>query len=169
MLEIRRMLPEDVPSVMIIERECFTAPWRESSYLTELSNRSAYYVVGCVDDEIVGYAGQWVIMDEAHITTLGVSKQYRGRSIGEQLLLALLEEAIRQNAKRATLEVRASNTVAQNLYRKYGFHSIAIRRGYYTDNREDALVMWVDDISTPEYAVKLDEFRQNLTKSVQST
>ncbi|MGI6296695.1 MAG: ribosomal protein S18-alanine N-acetyltransferase [Armatimonadota bacterium] len=169
MVDIRRMQPEDVPSVMVIERECFTAPWRESSYLTELSNRSAYYVVACVDDEIVGYAGQWVIMDEAHITTLGVAKQYRGRAIGEQLLIAMLEEAVRQNAKRATLEVRDSNIIAQNLYHKYGFQTVAIRRGYYTDNHEDAQVMWVENISSIEYDARLTELKQNLTKSVQST
>lgn len=162
MVEIRRMRKEDVPSVMVIERECFAVPWRESAYLTEIANRSAYYIVACVDDEIVGYGGQWVIMDEAHITTLGVSKAYRGRKIGEQVLVALLEEAIRHSARRATLEVRESNTVAQNLYRKYGFLPAAIRRGYYTDNHENALVMWVDNLSGIGYTAKFSELRQKL-------
>ena len=101
--EIRRMRPEDVPLVMVIERECFTVPWRESAYLTEISNHSAHYFVACVDGEIVGYGGEWVIMDEAHITTLGVSRSYRGHKIGEQVLMALLEEARNHSARRATL------------------------------------------------------------------
>ena len=107
-------------------------------------------------------------MDEAHITTLGVASQYRGQRIGEQLLIALLEQAMRHNARRATLEVRKSNLVAQQLYIKYGFRTAAVRRGYYTDNGEDALVMWVDNLSTREYGDKLDELKQNLWQSVQS-
>ncbi|NLN75433.1 MAG: ribosomal protein S18-alanine N-acetyltransferase [Armatimonadetes bacterium] len=168
MVEIRQMQPEDLTSVMTIERECFTMPWRESSYLAELSNRSAHYLVACIDSVIVGFCGEWVIMDEAHITTLGVASQYRGQRIGEQLLIALLEQAMRHNARRATLEVRKSNLVAQQLYIKYGFRTAAVRRGYYTDNGEDALVMWVDNLSTLEYGDKLDELKQNLWQSVQS-
>ena len=161
-VELRRMRPEDVPAVMVIEVECFTIPWRESAYLTELANRSAYYIVACIDSEIVGYGGQWVIMDEAHITTIGVSKRHRGRKIGERVLVALLEEAARHTARRATLEVRESNQVAQNLYRKYGFQPAAIRRGYYTDNHENALVMWVDNLSGIAYTAKFNELKQRL-------
>ena len=165
LVEIRRMQPEDVPLVMVIERECFPIPWRESAYLTEVANRSAYYIVACVNSEIVGYGGMWAIMDEAHITTLGVSKACRGRKIGEQVLAALLEEAIRRQARRATLEVRESNTAAQNLYRKYGFQPAAIRRGYYTDNDENALVMWVDNLSGLGYSAKFKELKQRLRRS----
>ncbi|NLN78311.1 MAG: ribosomal protein S18-alanine N-acetyltransferase [Armatimonadetes bacterium] len=169
MVDIRRMQPEDVPEVMVIERQCFTAPWRESSYLTELSNRSAYYIVACIDSVIVGYGGQWMIMDEAHITTLGVDPQRRGEKIGEQLLIALLEEAARHKVRRASLEVRESNLVAQNLYRKYGFEAAAVRRGYYTDNHEDALVMWVENVSGDEYRDKLDQLKHNISQSVRVT
>lgn len=161
-VELRRMRVEDVPAVMVIELECFTVPWRESAYLTELSNRSAYYIVACIDNEIVGYGGEWVIMDEAHITTIGVAKNHRGKKIGEQVLIALLDEAVRHKARRATLEVRESNQVAQNLYRKYGFQPAAIRRGYYTDNHENALVMWVDNLSGLAYTAKFNELKQRL-------
>lgn len=147
---------------MVIERECFAVPWRESAYLTELSNHSARYFVACIDGEVVGYGGMWVIMDEAHITTLGVSKACRGRRIGERVLVALLEEARSHHARRATLEVRESNTVAQNLYRKYGFQPAAIRRGYYTDNHENALVMWVDNLSGIAYSARMNELKQKL-------
>ncbi len=161
-VELRRMRPEDVPAVMVIELECFTVPWRESAYMTELANRSAYYIVACIDSEIVGYGGEWVIMDEAHITTIGVAAKHRGKKIGEQVLVALLEEAMRQRAKRATLEVRESNQVAQNLYRKYGFQPAAIRRGYYTDNHENAVVMWVDNLSGLAYSAKFGELKKRL-------
>lgn len=164
-VELRKMRQDDVPAVMVIELECFTVPWRESAYLTELANRSAYYIVACIGDEIVGYGGQWVIMDEAHITTIGVAKKHRGKKIGEQVLLALLDEAVRNKARRATLEVRESNQVAQNLYRKYGFQPAAIRRGYYTDNHENAIVMWVDNLSGLAYTAKLGELKQRLAMS----
>ena len=161
---LRPMQREDVARVMEIERECFPTPWNESAYLTEIANRSAYYIVACIDSQIVGYGGQWVIIDEAHITTLGVSGAHRGQKIGEQVLVALLEEAIRHNARRATLEVRESNVVAQNLYRKYGFQPAAIRRGYYTDNHENALVMWVDNLSGLAYTAKFAELKQHLRR-----
>lgn len=161
-VELRRMRPEDVPAVMVIELECFTVPWRESAYLTELSNRSAYYIVACIGEEIVGYGGEWVIMDEAHITTIGVAAKHRGKKLGERVLIELLEEAVRHKARRATLEVRESNQVAQNLYKKYGFLPAAIRRGYYTDNHENALVMWVDNLSGMAYTAKFNELKQRL-------
>ena len=81
---------------MEIERECFPTPWHESAYLTEISNRSAYYIVAVIDSQIVGYGGMWIIMDEAHITTLGVARDLRGRKIGEQVLVGLLDEAMRR-------------------------------------------------------------------------
>ena len=165
LVEMRRMQPEDVPLVMVIERECFAIPWRESAYLTELANRPAYYIVACIDSEIVGYGGQWVIVDEAHITTLAVKQTHREQKIGEQVLVAMLNEAIRHNARRATLEVRESNVAAQNLYRKYGFQPAAIRRSYYTDNHENALVMWVDNLSGLAYTAKFAELKQHLQQS----
>jgi len=169
LVELRRMRTEDVPRVMEIERECFATPWHESAYMTELSNRSAYYVVACIDSRIVGYAGMWVIMDEAHITTLGVSRDCRGLKIGEQLLVALLDEAISRRARRATLEVRQSNVIAQNLYKKYGFLPAAVRRGYYTDNHENAIVMWVDNITNSAYADKYTELKRKLGEEAAQT
>ncbi len=162
LIELRRMQREDVPRVMEIERECFPTPWHESAYLTELSNRSAFYVVACVDSQIVGYAGMWIIMDEAHITTLGVARDRRGLKIGERLLVALLDESMKRRVRRATLEVRQSNVVAQNLYRKYCFIPAAIRRGYYTDNHEDAVVMWIDNLNEPDFLQKYDQNKERL-------
>lgn len=153
---------EDVPMVMQIERECFATPWHESAYLTEITNRSAFYIVACIDSEVVGFAGMWIIMDESHITTLGVARDQRGKKIGELLLVSLLDEAIKRGANRATLEVRGSNEIAQNLYRKYDFIPAAIRRAYYTDNYEDAAVMWIDKMNSPSFKTKYKALRQRL-------
>jgi ribosomal-protein-alanine N-acetyltransferase len=154
----------EVPRVMEIERECFATPWHESAYLTEVTNKSAYYIVACVGDEIVGFAGMWVIMDESHITTVGVARDHRGKKIGELLLVGLLDEAMLRGANRATLEVRESNKVAQNLYKKYSFMPAAVRRGYYTDNHENAVVMWVDNMGSDSFRDKYTELKQRLEK-----
>jgi len=163
-VQIRPMQREDVPRVMEIERECFPTPWHKSAYLTEIANRSAYYVVADLGLETAGYAGMWIIADEAHITTLGVARSHRGRRIGEQLLIALLDESRRRGARRATLEVRQSNSVAQGLYRKYLFAPAAIRRAYYTDNQENAVVMWIDDLQSREFVENYDTCKRKLAQ-----
>jgi len=168
LVTIERMQREDIPRIMEIEKQCFTTPWHESAYLTELVNRSAYYVVARVDDKIVGYSGMWVIIDEAHITTIGVDPKYRGKKIGEQILIAMLEEAQRRGARRATLEVRESNHLAQNLYRKYGFIPAAIRRGYYSDNNENAVVMWVDDMFSQDYQHMFKDLKQRIYEQAET-
>jgi ribosomal-protein-alanine N-acetyltransferase len=106
---------------------------------------------------IAGFLGIWYMVDEAHIVAVGVRNELRGQGIGELLLIAAIEQAIQMNAKAATLEVRVSNHVAQNLYKKYGFKTEGRRRGYYTDNREDALIMTTSPIRVSPYPEK---FRQ---------
>jgi len=161
-VQIEKMQRADVKRVMEIERQSFSAPWHETAYLTELANPSAYYVVAKLDGRIVGYSGMWVIMDEAHITTIAVDPEYRGKHIGEQILIAMLEEASRRGARRVTLEVRQRNVVAQRLYRKYGFVPASIRRGYYTDNGEDAVVMTLYDLLSPSYQASLHSLKRRL-------
>jgi ribosomal-protein-alanine N-acetyltransferase len=111
---------------------------------------------------LVGYAGVWLNFDEAHITTIAVAHAHRGRSIGELLLNGLIDEALDMGASRLTLEVRISNSVAQNLYLKYGFYPMGKRKRYYTDNNEDALIMWTDAITSIDYQARLRELRQDL-------
>ncbi|MHB1133208.1 MAG: ribosomal protein S18-alanine N-acetyltransferase [Chloroflexota bacterium] len=106
------------------------------------------------EPRLVGYAGTWLMLDEAHITTIAVRPEYRGRGFGELLMIGLIEKAIEVGARWVTLEVRVSNAVAQNLYRKYSFHAEGVRKGYYSDNNEDAVIMWSDDIRTPEFQEK---------------
>ncbi|MGQ9523335.1 MAG: ribosomal protein S18-alanine N-acetyltransferase [Armatimonadota bacterium] len=156
-LSIEPMRASDVEDVARVERMCFTTHWPVNAFLNELSNRAACYLVARAGDLVVGYAGMWLVMDEAHITTLGVLPEWRRRGIGERLLVELLREARRRGAVRATLEVRVSNHAAQRLYDKYGFKTVAIRRGYYTDTNEDAMVMWLDDLWAPNVTRMLAE------------
>ena len=156
------MRVSDVERVMEIERESFATPWSESAYLTEISNQSGFYVTAKLGEEVVGYAGMWIIMDEAHITTLAVDSRYRGRKFGERLLVAILDESMARGLRRATLEVRRSNRAAQKLYEKYSFETVAVRRGYYANNREDALVMWINDMRSPEYVARYGTLKRRL-------
>ncbi len=111
---------------------------------------------------ILGFAGMWMLVDEGHISTIASRTDWRGRGVGELLLVTLLREAQRRSAIFATLEVRVNNVVAQNLYRKYGFTEVGRRRRYYRDNDEDALIMTVENFVEPEYRAQLDALEQAL-------
>ncbi len=100
---------------------------------------------------LTGYAGLWLVIDEAHITTIAVRPEFRGRGFGELLLASMVEAALDINARWLTLEVRVSNTSAQSLYRKYGFHDAGVRKKYYSDNNEDALIMWTDELQHADF------------------
>lgn len=162
LISIEPMRSDDMEAVLRIDRLSFPVPWMPTAFATELSNRSACYLVARIGADIVGFGGEWVIMDEAHITTLAVDPEHRGRHIGERLLLALLEEGIRRRASRATLEVRQSNRVAQRLYHKFGFYEASVRKSYYTDNGENAIVMWADNIHSAAYHNVLASIRHSL-------
>ncbi len=153
----------DIPRVLEIERQSFPTPWPHDAYAHELKeNRLAVYLVARVDKEIVGYAGMWIIMDEAHITTIAVDPPRRGQHIGERLLVSLIEAALQRRARWMTLEVRKSNAAAQALYKKYGFREIGVRKGYYSDNREDAIVMWTGNLFEPEFNNRVKALRARL-------
>jgi len=158
-ITIERMSHDDVPAVMAVDNLCFPTPWSENAYRSEMGNVSAYYLVARLparrfgapaerEARVIGFAGAWIVMDEAHITTIGVHPDYRRHGIGEQLFAALLEEAAARGVRRASLEVRETNQAAQSLYAKYGFVPIARRRRYYTDTGEDAIVMWIEDLQS---------------------
>ncbi len=115
---------------------------------------------------VVGYGGLWLMMDEAHITTLGVSPEYRGKGLGEYLLVGLIDVAMALGASWLTLEVRVSNTVAQNLYKKYTFKEAGVRRKYYTDNDEDAYIMWSDEMTKPGFREKYQSLKTELLEKM---
>lgn len=116
---------------------------------------------------LVGFAGLWLMVDEAHITTIAVHPEYRGRGIGELMLASLIGIAYDIHARSVTLEVRVSNVIAQQLYRKYGFYQAGTRRRYYSDNNEDALIMSTTDIHLPTYRAMFDALRQALLGRLQ--
>ncbi|MEH6939274.1 ribosomal protein S18-alanine N-acetyltransferase [Bacillus sp. JJ664] len=141
----RQMREEDLNQIMEIEKKSFATPWTYDAFYNELhTNQFAHYVVAEVDQEIIGYCGLWVIIDEGHITNIAILPEYRGNGLGEKLLIAVMDTARELGAETLTLEVRVSNDVAKGLYRKLGFQDGGIRKSYYTDNYEDALVMWVN-------------------------
>ncbi|MEC0175317.1 ribosomal protein S18-alanine N-acetyltransferase [Paenibacillus favisporus] len=144
-LTFRPMTLEDIPAVMVIEHDAFTLPWTEEAFRNELThNHFARYMMMEWNGEPVGYAGMWTVIDEAHVTNIAVLSPYRGRKWGERLLLELMKTASQLGMKRMTLEVRVSNRVAQNLYMKMGFEPAGLRKGYYSDNQEDAMIMWAE-------------------------
>jgi ribosomal-protein-alanine N-acetyltransferase len=146
------MREPDVPVVQEIEREIFSTPWPRNAYYRELSSRnSAYYVVLRKDDEIIGYGGMWRMYDEAHVTTIGVRRELQHEGYGRILFAGLVQAAYDMGAKWVTLEVRTSNENAIKMYEAFGFKVIGRRRGYYTDNGEDAIVMWSDSIYSPRF------------------
>ena len=136
------MTIDDVDEVYIVEEDCFVDPWSKDSIRKELKNDLARYLVAEIDDKIVGYVGVWFVVDEGHITNVAVHSDYRGKKIGDRLVKEMVELCKENNLVAMTLEVRTSNTVAQNLYRKYGFKMGGIRKEYYSDNKEDAIIMW---------------------------
>lgn len=145
---IRPMTAADIDRVLEIEKLCFPTPWSMEAFRIEIEeNRCARYFVAVYQEEIVGYGGMWVIIDEAHITNIAVHPRFRGQGIGEAIMRSLIEEAVSLGAVRMTLEVRISNKIAQKLYEKLGFQGVGIRKHYYSNNNEDALIMWNDNIS----------------------
>jgi ribosomal-protein-alanine N-acetyltransferase len=115
-------------------------------------------------ERIMGFAGFWIMADEAHITTIATREVFRRQGIGELLLQSIIDMAKQRAARIVTLEVRASNTAAQQLYAKYGFNRVGLRRGYYTDNREDAVIMSTDHIASPSFQAQLQKLKKAYTE-----
>lgn len=141
----RYMREEDIDQVLAVEHASFTVPWSREAFYNELhNNKFAVYIVLEEDNKIIGYSGTWVVIDEAHVTNVAILPEYRGRQLGETMMRKLMSVAREMGAKSMTLEARVTNHVAQSLYRKLGFQNGGIRKNYYSDNQEDALVMWVN-------------------------
>ncbi len=141
---IRFMTRDDIEGVMEVERDAFPTPWDPAIFHNEISsNQFAHYLVYEYSERIIGYCGIWLVMDEAQITNIAIHSDFRGRGLGEELLRFAIAFLGQFGVAKLSLEVRVSNHVAQQLYRKLGFQEGGIRKNYYADNGEDALVMWV--------------------------
>ena len=157
---ITPMSDADVPEVARIEALSFPSTWPQNAFHNEIhENKLAHYFVGKLGERIVAYGGIWVILEDSHITTIAVHPDLRGSGYGEIMLLHLLDETIAHGASWITLEVRESNVAAQTLYRKYGFTIVSTRRAYYSDNNENALVMWAGNLKGPLYLNRLRTLR----------
>lgn len=143
-LSYRPMEMEDIDRIYSIEVSCFKTPWTRESFESEMSLNSLarYYVALNDDDLIVGYIGAWNIVGEGHITNVAVDPEFRGIGAGRLLVSAMIDELKKEDTIAITLEVRRSNEVAINLYSDFGFVEKGVREKYYTDNGEDAIIMW---------------------------
>ena len=141
-----RMLEEkDLDEIVKLENICFTLPWSKEAFYNELhQNKYAHYIVLENEDQIIGYCGAWLVIDEGHITNIAVLPGFRGNGYGEALMVEMMKQSKERGIERITLEARVSNTVAIALYKKLGFIEGAIRKNYYSDNQEDAIVLWVN-------------------------
>lgn len=142
---IREASIEDIDFIYEVEKSSFQTPWSKESFENELNNNKfAYYYVLEIENKIAGYAGMWIILDEAHVTNIAIAPYARGKKLGESLLCHLMEKAKLFGVDKMTLEVRASNYIAQGLYNKLNFKKAGIRKNYYADTFEDAVIMWVN-------------------------
>lgn len=156
--DIRKMYLSDIDEIYEMDSKCFGEKhWSREIFVKELSNQNAIYLVAeeknpkAIKKKLVGFIGVWIILDEMHIMTLGTDPEHRGQKIAEHLLLASLDSSLRSGVRTVTLEVRLSNIAAQRLYEKYGFQHQGIRKNYYNDDGESALILWTENIQEDKY------------------
>jgi len=187
---IRPMQADDITQVMDIERQSFPSMWPHTAYRRELQNKVARYFVmteqrderppdpapaqglwgairrivarepGDAHERVLAFIGVWLLVGEAHIVTVAVREEYRRLGIGERLLIAAIETALDYDQELLTLEVRKSNEAAQLLYQKYGFDRVGLRKRYYTDNNEDAVLMTTPDIRSAGFIARFEALKQ---------
>ena len=160
-VELQPMRRRHIRQVLRIEAQVYPRPWSMTLFLQEIARRTdRVYLVARIGAQVVGYGGLMTTGPEAHITTIAVDPAYHGRRIGTTIMVALMDAAIDRGGKSVSLEVRMSNHVAQRMYRRFGFQAVGIRRGYYVETGEDALVMWADNVDMPMYDALLDRMRE---------
>ncbi len=157
-MDIRSMTITDVPDVWALEQRVYPEPWSENVFLEELAQPSRVYLTAVDGEQVIGYAGMMVVFEDAHITTVSVAPEARGKGVAKRLMLRLVDAALEAQAEHLTLEVRYSNDAAQSLYRKFGFAPVGIRKDYYLN--EDALIMWASGINEPEFQDRLAAIRR---------
>ena len=142
MIRYRALVPEDAEAVARIEAESFPTPWSREDFWREASNDFACYIVVLDETDIIGFGGCWISFEEAQVTNIALTAVQRGRGLGKALMTRLMCAAAARGAVRMTLEVRPSNASARRLYEELGFAPIGVRKKYYQDNDEDAILMW---------------------------
>lgn len=153
MIEIVPLTADRLDEVLAIERRVYATPWTEQTFLDELAAPRRTYLLALGDGEVMGYAGMMMVAEEAHITSVVTLPERRRERVATRLVLRLASQAVEEGARSLTLEVRSSNKAAQALYRRFGMAPVGVRKKYYVS--EDALIMWVHDLDSPEYGERL--------------
>jgi ribosomal-protein-alanine N-acetyltransferase len=162
-VHISAMRRRHLRAVLRIEGQVYPTPWTHALFVSELALRSTRaYVVARVGREVIGYAGLMMSLDDGHVTTIAVDPDWQRQGVATRLLVALAREAIARGATALTLEVRLSHRGAQQLYQRFGFVSVGVRKGYYGDTGEDALIMWSHEVDQPEYAALLERLENGV-------
>jgi [ribosomal protein S18]-alanine N-acetyltransferase len=153
--------------VMAIERQVYPRPWSPNLFLSEMAEtRNRCYLVARIDRETVGYGGLICYGEEAHVTNIAVDPENHRQKIGTRILHDLMRSAIEMGAHAVSLEVRVTNVGAQHLYEKFGFRPVGVRKNYYQEINEDALVMWVDDVNRPDYGKRLRRLMEQIPEGL---
>lgn len=141
-VSVRSMVPNDAEAVEAVEKASFPVPWSRESFWREAANENTCYLLALDGESVIGYVGCWILSGEAQVTNIALLPDYRGKGVGTMLFGAVIEVAKERGATAMTLEVRPSNTAARALYAHYGFCEVGVRKGYYRDNGEDAIILW---------------------------
>jgi ribosomal-protein-alanine N-acetyltransferase len=170
-LALRMMRPGDLPAVIAVEQASFAAGWPPTAFERELStNQMARYLVlvrgDGADERVLGFAGLWLMLDEAHVVTVAVAPEERGKGLGRLLVYGLVSLAAAHEMSVATLECRVSNAAARALYGRYGFYEVGMRKKYYSDNGEDAVIMTTELLASAAYQRRLAALAAELGERV---
>jgi [ribosomal protein S18]-alanine N-acetyltransferase len=162
-VHIAPMRRRHLRAVLRIEAQVYPTPWTHGLFVSELALRSTRsYVIAQMGREVIGYAGVMMSLSDGHVTTIAVDPDWQRHGVATRLLVALAREAIARGATALTLEVRLSHRGAQQLYQRFGFVSVGVRKGYYGDTGEDALIMWAHDVDQPAYAELLERLERRV-------
>jgi ribosomal-protein-alanine N-acetyltransferase len=162
-IELTKMRRRHLRKVLSIEAQVYPRPWSASLFLSEMSQRgSRSYIVAKRGSDVLGYAGMMFTGFEAHVTNIAVDPAHHGHKVGTRLLLAIITEALARGCETISLEVRVSNSVAQSMYEKFGFSVTGVRKGYYIETNEDALVMSVEGALSTDYRLRLQGIRDQI-------
>jgi ribosomal-protein-alanine N-acetyltransferase len=166
-VDVASMRRRHIPGVLRIENAVYPRPWSAGLFLSELAQRNTRaYFVARQRGKVIGYGGIMLLGEEGHITNIAVDPSFHRGKVGTRLMLRLLDEGRDRGARAVTLEVRRSNAGAQAMYKRFGFETVGVRRGYYVETGEDAYVMWAEGIWTAEYARRLDDIRAEVADAM---